>query len=82
MKPKDHLHDYSAEPRLRDTAVYQLASLSSSPHPRLANDHLPDCLRTPAAFTLLFALWYQAVYKHGAIKGSFMAAWRVLRAIL
>src|SRR4030042_30611 len=22
---------------------------------------------------------YQAIYKHGAIKGSFMAAWRILR---
>jgi uncharacterized protein len=22
---------------------------------------------------------YQAIYKHGAIKGSFLAAWRVLR---
>jgi uncharacterized protein len=22
---------------------------------------------------------YQAIYKHGAIKGSFMAAWRIIR---
>lgn len=85
MNPKKefHLHDYSDEPRLRDMPrnvanwprIVVLASIRSyqfilSPGlPRNTCRFYPSCSH----------YGYQAVYKHGVIKGSLMAAWRVLR---
>ena len=83
MNPEVHLHDYSDEPRLRDMSrkpgnwpriavmglirLYQMTLSKGMP----ANTcrFYPSCSH----------YGYQAVYKYGAFKGSFMAAWRVLR---
>jgi hypothetical protein len=76
-------HDYSDEPRLRDMPFTLLniprilvlalirfyqATLSRS-LPANSCRFYPSCSH----------YGYQAVYKHGALKGSLMAAWRVLR---
>lgn len=76
-------HDYSSEPRLRDLPfrlvnfprmvllamirLYQ-ATLSKG-LPANSCRFYPSCSH----------YGYQAIYKHGALKGSLMAAWRVLR---
>ena len=83
MNPESHLHDYSHEPRLRDMPrtfwnipriillslirLYQITLSKGMP----ANTcrFYPSCSH----------YGYQAVYKHGALKGSAMAVWRVLR---
>jgi hypothetical protein len=86
MKPNKeefHLHDYSNEPRLRDMprklvnwpriavlASIRLYQFILAPGlPRNTCRFYPSCSH----------YGYQAVYKHGALKGSSMAAWRVLR---
>jgi len=77
------LHDYSHEPRLRDMprtlgniprilvlSVIRLYQMVISPGlPANTCRFYPSCSH----------YGYQAVYKHGAFKGSFMAIWRVLR---
>ena len=83
MNPEFHLHDYSDEPRLRDMSrkpgnwpriavmglirLYQMTLSKGMP----ANTcrFYPSCSH----------YGYQAIYKHGALKGSAMAVWRVLR---
>ncbi|MBV6450388.1 MAG: membrane protein insertion efficiency factor YidD [Anaerolineae bacterium] len=83
MTPEFHLHDYSHEPRLRDLPrtlwnfprivllslirLYQMTISKGIP----ANTcrFYPSCSH----------YGYQAIYKHGALKGSLMATWRVLR---
>ena len=83
MNPEFHLHDYPHEPRLRDMPrtignwpriavlalirLYQM-TLSKSLPPNTCRFY-PSCSH----------YGYQAVYKHGAVKGTFMATWRVLR---
>jgi uncharacterized protein len=84
MHSQDHLpHDYPDEPRLRDLPrslfywprllilalirLYQLTFSKAMP-PNTCRFY-PSCSH----------YGYQAIYKHGAFKGSFMAAWRVLR---
>jgi putative membrane protein insertion efficiency factor len=87
MNPKPeqqfHLHDYSDEPRLRDMprtlvnlprilvlALIRLYQMVVSPTlPANTCRFYPSCSH----------YGYQAVYRYGALKGSFMAAWRVLR---
>ena len=83
MNPEFHLHDYSSEPRLRDMprtlwnlpriVVLSLISLYqmtlSKGMPANTCRFYPSCSH----------YGYQAVYKYGAIKGSWMAFWRVLR---
>ncbi len=84
MDPQ-RLHDdeYASEPRLRDLPrrlsniprmillalirLYQM-TLSRGLPPNTCRFY-PSCSH----------YGYQAVYKHGAIKGSLLAAWRVLR---
>lgn len=79
-----HLHtDYPNEPRLRDLprtprywprlvilALIRLYQMTISPA-LAANTcrFYPSCSH----------YGYQAIYKYGALKGSLMAAWRVLR---
>jgi uncharacterized protein len=76
-------HEYQSEPRLRDFKVtiwsfpqwvllalirgYQ-ASLSRTLPPNTCRFY-PSCSH----------YGYQAIYKHGAIKGGWMTIWRVLR---
>lgn len=78
-----HLHDYSHEPRLRDLpptllnwarfallALIRLYQMAISPGlPENTCHFYPSCSH----------YGYQSIYKYGALKGSFMAAWRVLR---
>jgi hypothetical protein len=77
-----HLHDYSDEPRLRDLPrrirnlprmlvlalirLYQMTLSKGMP---------PTCRFYPSCSHY----GYQAVYKYGAVKGSLMAVWRILR---
>jgi hypothetical protein len=76
-------HDYPNEPRLRDMPIriqnfprmvllafirFYQATLSRG-LPANSCRFYPSCSH----------YGYQAIYKHGAIKGSFMATWRVLR---
>jgi uncharacterized protein len=82
----DHNHldtEYASEPRLRDLPVSLLtlprwillafirayqASLSRTLPPNSCRFY-PSCSH----------YGYQAIYKHGVLKGGVMAAWRVLR---
>ena len=78
-----HLHDYSDEPRLRDMprtlvnlprigllGLIRLYQMVISPGlPENTCRFYPSCSH----------YGYQAVYKYGVFKGSFMATWRVLR---
>jgi hypothetical protein len=75
--------NYSDEPRLRDLAhtprnwprlallvpirLYQMT---------ISRGLLPDTCRF---YPSCSHYGYQAVYKHGALKGGWMAAWRILR---
>jgi putative membrane protein insertion efficiency factor len=83
MNPGFHLHDYSNEPRLRDLprtfwnlprivvlALFRLYQMTISKGiPANTCRFYPSCSH----------YGYQAVYKYGALKGSAMAIWRVLR---
>ena len=84
MKPESHpVHDYPNEPRLRDLPrtitnwpripilalirLYQM-TISRGLPPNTCRFY-PSCSH----------YGYQAIYKYGALKGSLMAVWRVLR---
>ncbi|MGC8855411.1 MAG: membrane protein insertion efficiency factor YidD [Anaerolineae bacterium] len=83
MNPEFHLHDYPNEPRLRDLprtpfywprllllALIRFYQMTVSPAlPANTCRFYPSCSH----------YGYQAIYKYGVIKGSLMAAWRVLR---
>ena len=83
MNPEVHLHDYSNEPRLRDLprTLWNLPSIAllalirfyqmtiSKGIPQNTCRFYPSCSH----------YGYQAIYKYGALKGSGMAIWRVLR---
>jgi putative membrane protein insertion efficiency factor len=86
MNPEEkkfHLHDYSDEPRVRDiprTLVNwpRIALLGSIRiYQKLISPGLPA--NTCRFYPSCSHYGYQAVYKHGVIKGSLMAAWRVVR---
>jgi len=78
-----HLHDYPNEPRLRDLprtpanwarlpllALIRFYQATLSPGlPANTCRFYPSCSH----------YGYQAIYKHGALKGSIMAGWRLLR---
>ena len=84
MNPEFHLHDYSSEPRLRDLRPRTFANW-----PRIAllalvrlyqmtiSRGLPE--NTCRFYPSCSHYGYQAIYKYGALKGSVMAVWRVLR---
>lgn len=78
--------DYPNEPRLRDLPV-TLWNLPS--FPLLGIIRLYQMLVSPAAAPKTCRFYpscshyaYQAIYKYGIIKGSFMAVWRLLRCNL
>jgi hypothetical protein len=83
MNPEFHLHEYASEPRLRD--------LERTPGnwPRMAilgliRLYQETIARGLPANTCRFYpscshFGYQAVYKHGVLKGTWLATWRVLR---
>lgn len=82
-EPHFHLHDYSDEPRLRDIprTLMNLPRIGLLAFIRLyqmvISPGLPE--NTCRFYPSCSHYGYQAIYKHGAIKGSFMATWRVLR---
>ncbi len=83
MTPEFHLHDYTNEPRLRDLprtivnwprlfilGLLRFYQMVISPGlPQNSCRFYPSCSH----------YGYQAVYKHGALKGSALAVWRLLR---
>jgi hypothetical protein len=89
-KYTDHQHESSAvgqdipaEPRLRDLPV-TLANLPRFALLVLIRIYQATFSRTVPADTCRFYptcshYGYQAIYKHGAIKGGLLAVWRVLR---
>jgi putative membrane protein insertion efficiency factor len=85
MNPKEEfrLHDYSNEPRVRDIPRTllnwpRIALLGSIRlYQMLISPGLPA--NTCRFYPSCSHYGYQAVYKHGVIKGSLMAVWRVLR---
>lgn len=84
MTSEAHLpHDYPNEPRLRDLPL-RLANLPRLPLLALIRLYQATLSRTLPANTCRFYpscshYGYQAIYKHGALKGSLLAAWRILR---
>ena len=83
MNPEFHLHDYPNEPRLRDMprTIGNWPSIAVLALIRLYQMTLSKGMpaNTCRFYPSCSHYGYQAVYKHGAIKGSLMATWRVLR---
>lgn len=84
MKPEFHLpDDYPNEPRLRDlprTPLYwpRLVLLALIRlYQKTISRGLPA--NTCRFYPSCSHYGYQAIYKYGVLKGSIMAAWRVLR---
>jgi putative membrane protein insertion efficiency factor len=77
------MHDYSTEPRLRDLPIrlMNIPRLILLAFIRLYQVTLSRGLpaNTCRFYPSCSHYGYQAIYKHGALKGSVMAAWRVLR---
>jgi len=75
--------DYASEPKLRDLPVTfwnlpRIALLGLiRGYQKLISPGLPQ--DTCRFYPSCSHYGYQAIYKYGAIKGSYMAAWRVLR---
>jgi putative membrane protein insertion efficiency factor len=83
MNPDHHLHDYSNEPRLRDLprTIWNLPRMALLSLIRLYQMTLSKALpaNTCRFYPSCSHYGYQAIYKHGALKGAFLASWRVLR---
>ena len=83
MTPEFHLHDYSHEPRLRDLprTIWNMPRITLLSLIRLyqmtISKGIPE--NTCRFYPSCSHYGYQAIYKHGALKGSVMATWRVLR---
>lgn len=84
MTEHNHAEDeYASEPRLRDLPV-TLLTLPRWVLLALIRGYQVTLSRTLPPNTCRFYpscshYGYQAIYKYGAVKGGFMAAWRVLR---
>jgi putative membrane protein insertion efficiency factor len=83
MTPENHVHDYPSEPRLRDLPRTP-ANLPRLPLLGLIRLYQMTLSRGMPANTCRFYpscshYGYQAIYKYGALKGTAMATWRVLR---
>lgn len=83
MTSEPHLHDYPNEPRLRDLprtpvnwARLPLLALIRLYQGTLSRGLPPNTCRF---YPSCSHYGYQAIYKYGALKGSFMAGWRLLR---
>lgn len=83
MNPEFHLHDYPNEPRLRDMprTLWNLPRIALLGLIRLYQMTISKGLppNTCRFYPSCSHYGYQAIYKHGALKGSAMATWRVLR---
>jgi hypothetical protein len=84
MASEAHLnHDYPNEPRLRDLP-FRLQNIPRMVLLALIRLYQATLSRGLPANSCRFYpscshYGYQAIYKHGAIKGSLMATWRILR---
>ena len=84
MRPEFSLpRDYPNEPRLRDLPRTprnwpRLALLAFIRFYQMTFSHAMPA-DTCRFYPSCSHYGYQAIYKHGALKGSFMATWRVLR---
>lgn len=84
MRSEAHLeHDYASEPRLRDLPRtlenfprLVLLALIRLYQNTLSRGLPPDTCRF---YPSCSHYGYQSIYKYGAIKGSVMAVWRVVR---
>ena len=79
----DNSSEFASEPRLRDLHItlttfprYLLLALIRVYQKTISPALPPDTCRF---YPSCSHYGYQAIYKYGAIKGSWMAAWRVLR---
>jgi uncharacterized protein len=79
----DNSSEYASEPRLRDLHIklttiprWLLLALIRVYQKTISPALPPDTCRF---YPSCSHYGYQAIYKYGAIKGSWMAAWRVLR---
>jgi putative membrane protein insertion efficiency factor len=83
MNPEIHLHDYSNEPRLRDMprTIWNLPRIALLSLIRLYQMTLSKGLpvNTCRFYPSCSHYGYKAIYRHGVVKGSFMAGWRVIR---
>jgi putative membrane protein insertion efficiency factor len=75
--------EYASEPRLKDLPVtlWNMPKLVLLALIRLYQAVISPSLppNTCRFYPSCSHYGYQAIYKHGAIKGAFMAVWRVLR---
>ncbi len=79
----DHQHDHASEPNLRDLPLrleniprLLLLGLIRLYQMTISRALPPDTCRF---YPSCSHYGYQAIYKHGALKGGLMAAWRLLR---
>lgn len=82
-EPAEETPQFIEEPRLRDLPV-RLSTLPRWPLLALIRLYQATVSRAIPSDTCRFYptcshYGYQAIYKHGAIKGTLMAIWRVLR---
>ena len=78
-----HDHEYASEPRVRDLPL-RISNLPRFVLLALIRLYQNTLSRGLPANTCRFYpscshYGYQAIYKHGVIKGSLMAVWRILR---
>ena len=78
-----HDHEYASEPRVRDLPL-RISNLPRFVLLALVRLYQLTLSRVLPANTCRFYpscshYGYQAIYKHGVIKGSLMAVWRILR---
>jgi putative membrane protein insertion efficiency factor len=79
----DALHDYSREPSLRNlpfnfkTVLRWPLLIMIRVYQKVISPSLPD--NTCRFYPSCSHYGYQAIYKYGALKGTIMAVWRVLR---
>jgi putative membrane protein insertion efficiency factor len=83
MNPEFHLHDDSNEPRLRDMprTIWNLPRIMLLSMIRLYQMTISKGIpqNTCRFYPTCSHYGYQAIYKYGALKGSVMATWRVIR---
>ena len=82
-QPSEESHDHTEEPRLRDMpfTLMNLPRMLLLAAIRLYQVTLSRTMPSNSCrfYPTCSHYGYQAIYKYGAIKGSLMAAWRVLR---
>lgn len=84
MAVPDPAHDeYASEPRLRDLPV-NITTLARWPALAIIRLYQATLSKSLAANTCRFYpscshYGYQAVYRHGLVKGGALAVWRILR---